>query len=334
LEWARNIYDPTTLPWRLCFAVGLIPSIVVFFIFAWLKEPESWKAAQEQRKKGLAPKAGSIFDLFKKDTIRATTVGVTLASIGMATFWVIFIYGKDVMLTAAQHEMVVKQQIVEGYILEGELIGEETEYQIVGNVAFENKQILQLFPNDEERIEEIRRVVRKEIKGETRYFGVTDEQDALLKRWEMLGFALASIGMFLGQLCFGPLAQRVGRKNAFVVFHLGGFFITIFLFQFYMEPWLLCILLPLFGFLTTGMYAGYAVYFPELFPTRLRGTGTGFCFNGGRLVACPVLLIQGWMITHLGLTLFVTTTILSALYLLGPLVILFARETKGQELME
>ena len=53
-------------------------------------------------------------------------------------------------------------------------------------------------------------------------------------------------------------------------------------------------ILPLFGFLTLGMHAGYAVYFPELFPTHLRATGTGFCFNVGRILAAPMLVFSGW----------------------------------------
>jgi len=93
------------------------------------------------------------------------------------------------------------------------------------------------------------------------------------------------------------------------------------------------VLLPIFGFFTAGMHAGYAVYFPELFPTRLRGTGTGFCFNMGRFMASPFLLITGWMVTWGGFTLLGALTILSFLYLLGPVAILFAKETKGQELM-
>lgn len=39
----------------------------------------------------------------------------------------------------------------------------------------------------------------------------------------------------------------------------------------------LFVLLPLFGCLTFGFLSGFAIYFPELFPTHLRGTGTGFC---------------------------------------------------------
>jgi len=44
-------------------------------------------------------------------------------------------------------------------------------------------------------------------------------------------------------------------------------------------------LLLLFGFWTLGMHAGYAIYFPELFSTRMRSLGAGFCFNSGRIAA-------------------------------------------------
>ena len=39
------------------------------------------------------------------------------------------------------------------------------------------------------------------------------------------------------------------------------------------------------GFCQLALFGGYAIYFPELFPTRLRSTGTSFCYNVGRLVA-------------------------------------------------
>ena len=51
-------------------------------------------------------------------------------------------------------------------------------------------------------------------------------------------------------------------------------------------------ILPIFGFFTGGIHAGYAIYFPELFPHHLRATGTGICFNGGRLIAAPLLWLS------------------------------------------
>ncbi len=62
---------------------------------------------------------------------------------------------------------------------------------------------------------------------------------------------------------------------------------------------LLCVL-PFFGFFTLGIHAGYAIYFPELFPSRLRATGSGVCFNGGRLAAAPMLWLSGDLKTDAG----------------------------------
>ena len=89
--------------------------------------------------------------------------------------------------------------------------------------------------------------------------------------------------------------------------------------------------LAIFGFLTLGAHAGYAVYFPELFPTRLRGTGAGFCFNVGRLTAAPVLFLSGWF-QDLGLTLSDVASLLSLLFLAAAGLLAFAPETKGKHL--
>ena len=48
------------------------------------------------------------------------------------------------------------------------------------------------------------------------------------------------------------------------------------------------LLLPLVGFVTLGPFGGYSIYFPELFPTRLRASGAGFCYNVGRVLAAGV----------------------------------------------
>ena len=80
------------------------------------------------------------------------------------------------------------------------------------------------------------------------------------------------------------------------------------------------------------MHAGYAVYFPELFPTHLRATGTSFCFNGGRVVAVPVLFFSGWLKSQEGMDLRIAITSLAVLFLLGIFFMLFLPETRGTEL--
>jgi MFS family permease len=138
----------------------------------------------------------------------------------------------------------------------------------------------------------------------------------------------------LGLLAFGPIAARFGRKNAFVFFHIFGLLVvplTCFAPQNYIQ---LLVLLPIFGFFTMGMHSGYAIYFPELFPTHLRATGTSFCFNGGRLVAVPVLLFSGWLKQVEGLDLRYAICGLALLYLLGLCLLRFLPETNKRELPE
>ena len=141
-----------------------------------------------------------------------------------------------------------------------------------------------------------------------------------------------AIGMGFGFLCVGPLAERLGRRGAFLVMHLAAAAIvpiTCYLPHTYTQ---MLIVLPLFGFFTGGIHAGYAIYFPELFPNHLRATGAGFCFNGGRLVAAPMMWVSGTLKEHFDLRLAVT--MLGALFLVGAFLLLFLPETKGKPLPE
>jgi MFS family permease len=141
-----------------------------------------------------------------------------------------------------------------------------------------------------------------------------------------------AIGMGIGFLCIGPLAERLGRRGAFLLMHLCAAAIvpmTCYLPHTYFQ---MLFVLPVFGFFTGGIHAGYAIYFPELFPNHLRATGAGFCFNGGRLVAAPLLWVSGALKAQVDLRLAVT--MLGSLFLVGAFLLLFLPETKGQPLPE
>jgi MFS family permease len=127
-------------------------------------------------------------------------------------------------------------------------------------------------------------------------------------------------------------ADRWGRKPAFALFFVGGALSAPFIF---LIPWTLTqmlVLLPLLGFFTLGIYAGFPIYLPELFPTHLRTTGAGFCFNIGRVVSAAGPFLTGVVVLYTGSFEYAISA-LSAVYLLGPVTLLFARETKGRVLV-
>jgi hypothetical protein len=95
------------------------------------------------------------------------------------------------------------------------------------------------------------------------------------------------------------------------------------------------------GFCQLALFGGYAIYFPELFPTRLRASGTSFCYNGARFVAAlaPSLLglMQRQFVDIYGdriLAFRYAGVIMCAIFLLGLAVLPFAPETKGKPLPE
>jgi MFS family permease len=160
-----------------------------------------------------------------------------------------------------------------------------------------------------------------------------DQKEAAEKAKFAYGI-VQTAGGGLGLLAFGPICARLGRRRTFALLHIGAFLIvpvTCFLPTSYT---MLLVILPVFGFLTLGMHAGYAIYFPELFPNHLRATGTGFCFNGGRILAASMLFISGKVKALPGMSLPMAMTMLASVYLLGLLVLVFLPETKGKSLPE
>jgi MFS family permease len=139
-----------------------------------------------------------------------------------------------------------------------------------------------------------------------------------------------TLGGGLGLVLFGPISARIGRKKTFILFHVAALVITLVACFAPNSYTTLLVILPVFGFFTLGMHAGYAVYFPELFPDRLRATGMSWGFNGGRLLAASLLILSGKMKAVMDLNLAIAW--LGSFFLLGVVVILFLPETKGKEL--
>ncbi|HOW17649.1 MAG TPA: MFS transporter [Phycisphaerae bacterium] len=163
--------------------------------------------------------------------------------------------------------------------------------------------------------------------------------DAYITDVKFRGNLLQDIGGFLGIACFAPIANRIGRRRTFA----GAFTIS-----FAMIAWVFLtldsatkayVLLPVMGFFNLSIMGGFVVYFPEIFPTRLRSTGTAFGYNVARLSAAVVMLLGNQIRDALTALHFehpfrVGAVVVSAIYVLGLAALVWAPETRGQPLPE
>jgi MFS family permease len=144
------------------------------------------------------------------------------------------------------------------------------------------------------------------------------------------GTASQDLGSFFGMLAFTLVASFVSRRLAFLGAFLLSFLTTAFVFHYLNSARDAYWMLPLMGFAQLSLFAGYAIYFPELFPTRLRGVGVGFCYNTVRYLAAPAPILLGMLSTAVS---FRTAAVLMAgVYLLGAVALIWAPETKGKPL--
>jgi MFS family permease len=159
-----------------------------------------------------------------------------------------------------------------------------------------------------------------------------------LTLWAGITSIMINIGAFLGIYSFSHVAQRIGRRPTFAIAFILAMLSTAAVFWFLRERSQVFWMIPIMGFCQLGLFGGYAVYFPELFPTHLRSTGISFCYNVGRFVAASGPAVLGLLTTEVykgtpepmryaGLT-------MCAIFILGLLVLPFAPETKDQPLPE
>jgi len=138
-------------------------------------------------------------------------------------------------------------------------------------------------------------------------------------------------GGILGCLCFPAIADRWGRKRALFIYFLGALLFVPTTFLLAKEFTHAVVAAPVMGFFSAGVTTGFAIYFPELFPTAIRATAQGFCFNFARFFSAAGPLLAGALTSAHGSFAPAMATI-GSIYLLGLVVLIFARETKGQAL--
>jgi MFS family permease len=117
--------------------------------------------------------------------------------------------------------------------------------------------------------------------------------------WTGVNMIIQNTGAFAGMLIFTKYAARFGRKAVFAVGYVCAILATILFFRFFNERsdlWMSGVM----GFFQLALFAGFAIYLPELFPISLRSTGTSFCYNVGRFIAASGPFTLGQLQAFLG----------------------------------
>ncbi len=158
--------------------------------------------------------------------------------------------------------------------------------------------------------------------------------------WSGMTSLFLNVGAFFGIYAFSRITHVVGRKPAFAVSFVLAALATATTFWFLDAFWQIFVLIPIMGFCQLAIFGGYAIYFPELFPTRLRSTGTSFCYNVGRLVAAVGPLALGLLTSKVykgypdPMPARLAGVTMCSVFLIGLLALPFAPETRGKPLPE
>jgi MFS family permease len=153
-----------------------------------------------------------------------------------------------------------------------------------------------------------------------------------------LAFFVQQVGAFFGMFAYAALSERVGRRASMLLFFLLAFGAVQATFWLVNSFATAMIFAPILGFCALAPFSAYCVYFPELYPTRLRATGVGFCYNCARILAAgaPVTLghLAGIFAAQHGETVGfrMAASIVAFIYASGLIGLIFAPETKGEPL--
>jgi len=157
---------------------------------------------------------------------------------------------------------------------------------------------------------------------------------ALVENWKLTATAAFNLGGLIGTLLTIPAAKLLGRRAMFGIYFATSALAIFATFGLDLPGETRLYMYFAIGLTVFGIFGSFTYYLPELFPTRLRGTGAGFCYNAGRVFAAVGPFLVGIIAARgvdaaVGVLFWVGVVPLAAL-LMMPWVV----ETKGRQLAD
>jgi MFS family permease len=137
------------------------------------------------------------------------------------------------------------------------------------------------------------------------------------------------VGMWFGYISFGYIADAIGRKRAYISFVLMAS-VLLPLYGWLTEPAILLVIGPLVAFFGTGYYSGFGAVIVELYPTSVRATAAGVCYNTGRVASAAAPYIVGSLAASSGF--FAAFAVAGFAFLLAAVAWVGIPETRNAEL--
>jgi MFS family permease len=143
--------------------------------------------------------------------------------------------------------------------------------------------------------------------------------------------AVIIAGSFCGYIVSAYLSDRLGRRPNFFLFAIGSMVIALAYTQFDISDAAMLVLGFPLGFFASGIFSGMGPLYTELFPTTVRATGQGFCYNSGRGIAAFFPTLVGMLSSSVTLGVAIGV-FAAAAYAIVILAAALLPETRGREL--
>jgi SHS family sialic acid transporter-like MFS transporter len=156
-----------------------------------------------------------------------------------------------------------------------------------------------------------------------------------LPRVKAYSLLAISIGAASGAMFAPLLGKKIGRRPVYLGLCLSAFLTCSLLFKvFHSYSLSFLAVAALVGFFTSSFYGWLPQYLPELYPTRVRATGQGVCYNFGRILTAVCAWKMGTLMAWFGNSYAHAGETVAYIYLIGVVAIWFLPETIGRPLPE